>query len=105
MAIDTYSGVLEAYWEQGWEGFIGYSVQIEGQPGPSFLQNGDYLTIYAADGHILWEGTIELVSRRNEQHSLHMGIWADTKQAGLTYDQWVRWFVHQPPLRATIRRA
>lgn len=100
--MTTYHGYLEAYWEQGWEGRIEYALAIEGESHPFFLTTGQHLTIYAADGGVLWQGRLRFVGRGREQHDLRSGIWADVKQEGVPYGQWIAWFVHQPPLRATL---
>lgn len=98
-----YTGVLEAYWEQGWEGRVEYALYIEGMGAPFFLANGQRLTIYAQDGSVLWAGVVRLAPRKwRENHNLPSGIWAYEKQAGLSYAQWIAWFVHKPPLRATV---
>lgn len=99
----SYDGLLEAYWEQGWEGRIEYALFIEGQSAPLFLVNGQRLTIHAEDGSVLWSGVVRLVRRKwREQHNLPSGIWSYEKQAGVSYALWIAWFVHIPPLRATV---
>ncbi len=101
--LRRYAGELEAYWEQGWEGRVEYALFIEGLGAPFVLANGQRLTIYAEDGSVLWSGAVCLVRRKwREQHHLASGIWAYEKQAGLSYAQWLAWFVHDPPLRATV---
>lgn len=100
MAI--HHGALEAYWEQGWEGRIEYALAIEGQSHPFFLTTGQHLTIYGEDGDVLWQGLLRFVSRGREQHHLPTGIWAFEKQRGVPFDQWLGWFLHDPPLRATV---
>lgn len=98
-----YAGVLEAYWEQGWEGRVEYALFVEGLGAPFFLATGQRLTIYTEDGGVLWAGVVRLVRRKwREQHNLSFGIWSYEKQAGLSYAQWMAWFVHDPPLRATV---
>jgi len=100
--MPIYHGQLEAYWEQGWEGRIEYALAITGGDAPFFLCTGQYLTIYTADDHILWQGRLHFVSRGRERHKLNFGIWADAKQQGVPYARWIAWFVQQPPLRAMV---
>lgn len=100
--MTVYDGELHAYWEQGWEGRIEYALAIEGQPHPFFLAKGQHLTIYAEDGSVLWQGVLRFVSRGREQHHLPTGIWTFEKQRGVPYGQWLGWFLHDPPLRATV---
>jgi len=98
-------GALEAYWEQGWEGRIEFSLQVERQERPNiFLQNGQRLTIYSVDDQILWSGTLDFIRRNTwlDQHKLKAEIWAYTKQRGVSYAQWMEWFWHEPPLKATL---
>jgi hypothetical protein len=102
MTIKILEGELEAYWEQGWEGRVEYSLYVQGAAGPLFLESGQHLSIFSPDGSILWEGKLEFVSRKNEQHNLPLEIWSDIKQKGLDYSQWMEWFTHQPPLRAKL---
>lgn len=100
--MSDYHGCLEAYWEQGWEGRIEYSLAVDGWSHPFILVDGQYLTIFAPDGAVLWQGWLHFVGRGRERHRLPTGIWAYTKQKGLSYGQWMAWFLHQPPLRATV---
>ncbi|MDQ1300540.1 MAG: hypothetical protein QG637_458 [Chloroflexota bacterium] len=97
-----YNGHLEAYWEQGWEGRIEYALAVAGRPSPFFLSPGQHLTIFAPDDRILWQGRLRFVGRGREQHNLPIGIWADSKQAGVPYGRWIAWFIQRPPLRATV---
>lgn len=100
---ESYTGVLEAYWEQGWEGRVEYALFTDGLRAPLFLTNGQRLTIYAGDDSVLWSGVVCLVRMKwREAHDLPYGIWSDVKQKGLPYAQWMAWFVHTPPLRATV---
>ena len=51
------TGVLEAYYEQGWEGMVVFSfMPDEGKGLNDFipLQDGQHLTIYAEDKTVLW---------------------------------------------------
>ena len=100
--MKTFEGELEVYWEQGWEGRIEYSLYVKGASKPIFLESGQHLTIYNPGGGILWEGRLEFVSRKNEQHNLPYGIWSDTKQKGVSYLQWMEWFAHKPPYTAKL---
>jgi hypothetical protein len=98
-----YTGILEAYWEQGWEGRVAYALSGEGFDRPLFLANGQRLTIYAEDGSVLWWGVVCLTPRKRwEDHALPYGFWSDVKQKGVPYAQWMAWFVHAPPLRAMV---
>lgn len=100
---NSYEGLLELYWEQGWEGRVEYSLFLEGLRHPLFLENGQRLTIYGEDGSVLWSGVVRFVPRkRREDHDLPYGIWSDMKQAGVSYAQWMAWFAHKPPLQAVV---
>lgn len=97
------TGSLLAYFEQGWEGMIACAFQPDDSSLPFFLQDGQHLTIFAADGATLWSGRLHFVRRRCwEHHNLSAGIWADAKPKGVSYGQWMEWFWRQPPLRAEL---
>jgi hypothetical protein len=79
-------GVLEAYWEQGMEGTIAWSLQDEryispngqcGLKGLHVLKNGDYLKVFndAACKEMLWEGEIRLKAATNLQKGVDPAIW------------------------------
>ena len=103
MANEIYRGVLEAYWEQGWEGRIDFAFQPDDSLHPIFLQNGHRLTILDADGAPLWSGAIQFVARGwRDHHKLDAGIWAYEKQKGMTYAQWMDWFWRKPSLQAIL---
>lgn len=96
-------GELEAYWEQGWEGRVEFAFHFEGNHRPFFLSNGQFLTIYNADGSILFSGEIDFVRRRFfDNHRLDANIWAPVKQKGVSYADWMDWFWRQPPLKAKL---
>jgi hypothetical protein len=97
-------GYLESYWEQGWEGRIEFALQVDEINQPVFLENGQHLTIYGTDEQVLWSGRIKFARRRWwDRHKLAAGIWAWTKQKGVSYAQWMEWFWHKPPLQAELR--
>lgn len=99
-------GTLLAYWEQGWEGRIEFAFQAEGANTPTFLKNGDRLTIFAEDGTAVWSGKIQWVRRRFwDRHQLDAGIWSYQKQNGVSYNQWLAWFWCKPPLKASLEVA
>jgi len=101
--VSSYSGHLEAYWEQGYEGRIEYSLYVEGLGHPHFINEGDHLTIYAENGSTLWAGKLHFVPiRSRETHSLPYGIWASSRPYNVSYQQWLAWFTHKPPLKATL---
>jgi hypothetical protein len=101
--MSAMTGHLLAYFEQGWEGMIAYAFQPDDAERPVFLQSGQRLSIFAADGTTLWAGRLHFVRRRWwDQHNLSAGIWADVKQKGVSYEQWMEWFWRQPPLRAAL---
>lgn len=101
--MEKHEGCLEAYFETGWDGQVAYALSIEGLDHPFLLENGQRLTIYAEDGSILWSGTLRFVTRRwRDKHNLPYGIWSNVKQAGVSYAQWMEWFLHKPPLKATV---
>lgn len=111
--MEIVRGTLHAYWEQGFEGWIAYTLlRDRGDLPPTasrvlWLQDGQLLRIFEPTGGLLWEGTIELVPRRRflfftEQHELHAGIWNDRTQQGVPYRTWIGWFWHDPPLRAEL---
>ena len=97
-------GKLEAYWEQGGEGSIEFALQIDGDPGPFFLESGQELTIYRDNGEILWSGTLKFVkvNRWFDKHKLSAKIWSWNKQKGVSYADWMEWFWHKPPLNAKL---
>ncbi len=101
--VRKYEGHLFAYWEHGWEGKVLYALAIAGLDRPFFLESGQRLTIFSEDGSILWSGILCFVKRRWwDQHNLPHGIWSDEKQAGVSYAQWMAWFVREPPLKAIV---
>lgn len=98
-------GELEAYWEQGWEGRIAFAFHTTGQTKPFFLQNGHRLTIYDHRDKVLWSGEINLVKRGDlDRHNLDAEIWSECKQKGVSYQNWMAWFWHKPPLKARLIR-
>ncbi len=96
------NGVLEAYWEQGWEGRIEYcffpdSAKQQTSRGPQFIKEGQYLRIFAPDGAILWSGKIRFKYRKKwlffyQRHELPNEIWHDLTQKGVPYKDWIAWF-------------
>ena len=110
MTTHMLNGHLVAFWEQGMEGRIDYAFQPEGTNDISsliWLADGHHLKIYNSDYTVLWEGEINLVSRRRfglfyEQHDLENKIWNDLKQKGIPYKEWIAWFWHKPPLKAQL---
>ena len=100
------TGVLEAYYEQGWEGMIVFSFMPDEGKGLNDLiplQDGQHLTIYAEDKTVLWSGKIHFVKRGFfDKHKLSAGIWSDSKQEGVSYADWMDWFWRKPPLKATL---
>lgn len=98
-------GHLEAYWEQGMEGCIEYAFWVDEEDRLIFLSNGQFLRIFQ-DDQLLWEGTIEFVSRhgwfRSQQHHLPNPIWNDHTQKGVAYAKWIAWFWHTLKLRAEL---
>lgn len=98
-------GTLEAYWEQGWEGRIEYAFAPDVRlPHPLFLAQGDHLTIWSAQGAVLWQGDIDFVSVRwwDRRPPDPIQVWAYTKQRGVRYADWLLWFWQRPPLRAML---
>ena len=96
-------GHLEAWWEQGMEGRIEYALAVKDINHPIFLENGQRLIIFAPDGRELWSGRLHFVARKHrEKHNLDSGIYAYTKQYGVSYAQWMDWFNHKPPLEAQV---
>ena len=104
--MKTLTGVLEAYYEQGWEGMIVFSFMPDEGKGLNDLiplQDGQHLTIYAEDKTVLWSGKIHFVKRGFfDKHKLSAGIWSDSKQEGVSYADWMDWFWRKPPLKATL---
>ena len=97
------NGVLEAYYESGWDGQIAFAFQFEGNKTPFFLTNGQILTIYDNEGKMLWHGKIQFVKREIfDNHKLKANIWSDTKQKHVAYGDWLDWFWRQPPLKARL---
>ena len=97
-------GELEAYWEQGWEGRIAFAFHALNQTKPLFLQNGHQLTIYDHRDKVIWSGEINLVKLGAlDRHNLDAEIWSGSKQKGVSYQNWMAWFWHKPPLKARLR--
>lgn len=104
-------GHIEGYWEQGWEGRIEYVFIPEGgndreeMEAVIFLSKGHCLTIYEKEGEVLWRGEIELVGRswwerlKGSKHN----VWSESKQKGVSYEEWVDWFWQKAPLKAELR--
>ncbi len=107
-APHAYEGHLEAYWEQGWEGRVEYAFTRHDRAGLAalvFLARGDLLTIYDPAGGVRWSGAIELVRRGwFSRAPRELTMWNEFTQRGVAYADWIRWFVHRPPLAATLRR-
>lgn len=98
-------GELEAYWEQGGEGRIAFAFRAPGQTTPILLQNGHRLTLYDHRDKVLWSGEVHLVKRGDlDRHTLDAEIWSDSKQKGVSYQNWMAWFWHKPPLKARLIR-
>lgn len=104
LTLKKYERVLDAYWEQGWEGRIEYALAVEGLDRPFFfLENGQRLTLYAEDGSVLWSGVLCFVRRRWwDRRRPPSGVWSEVKPVGVSYARWMEWFAHQPPLRAPV---
>lgn len=97
-------GHLEAYWEQGWEGRIEYAFAPDGGSAqPLFLKSGDRLTIRDPQGGLLWQGVVDLVPVRwwDRRPPDPIQVWSYERQRGVSYADWVQWFWHRPPLRAS----
>lgn len=96
-------GSLLAYWEQGRAGRIAFAFQPDDSDRPIFLENGQRLTILDENGSTPWTGTIKYVSIKLwDRHRLDAGIWADFKQANVSYADWMAWFWHQPLFQAQL---
>lgn len=101
-------GHIEGYWEQGWEGRIEYVfVAEEGnniREKTIFLSKGHYLRIYNEEGKIIWEGGIELVGKSwwESFKESKLSIWSESKQKGVSYEQWIEWFWQKTPLKAEM---
>jgi hypothetical protein len=106
-------GRLHAYWEQGMEGRIDYTLEPDdpedrwGGMRPIPIRNGQFLRIFADDGRLLWAGEIKFRLRRRwlffyEKHDLPNGIWNDWTQEGVPYGTWIAWFWQRPSLHAEL---
>ncbi len=75
-----------------------------------FLTSGDYLLVFGQDGAILWQGRLRFVPSRinyllfQDRHNLQNSVWSTSKQAGVSYADWVGWFWSQPRLKAQFQR-
>ena len=101
-------GHIEGYWEQGWEGRIEYVfVPEEGsnvREPMIFLTKGQRLTIYDKEGKILWRGEIELVGKSwwESFKDSKLSVWSESKQKGVSYEEWIDWFWQKAPLKAEL---
>jgi len=105
----VWNGTLEAFREQGYEGLVRFAVAPD-EPErdvhfPVFIEAGDELEIFAANGRVVWRGTIAPAKPRlwDRRHRSD-GLWSETRQAGVSYRNWMDWFNHDPPLRARLTR-
>ncbi len=102
------AGTLVGYWEQGWEGRIEYAFQPDDSDDtnnsvPMILKNGHELRIFDEDGETVWQGVIDLKKRGwKDRPSGENKVWNDSMQKGVTYQQWLGWFCHQPALKAEL---
>ena len=94
------NGTLLAYYEQGWNGRIEFFFQPDDSKEFVPLQNGQHLTLFDEDGKTLWSGKIELVKRGF--FDKHKYVWANSKQKGVSYSQWLTWYWTLPPLQAQL---
>jgi protein-S-isoprenylcysteine O-methyltransferase Ste14 len=94
------NGTLLAYYEQGWHGRIEFYFQPDDSKEFIPLQNGQLLTIFDEDGKLLWSGKIELAKRGLFDN--HKYVWANSKQKGVSYGQWLTWYWTLPPLQAQL---
>jgi protein-S-isoprenylcysteine O-methyltransferase Ste14 len=97
------NGTLLAYYEQGWDGRIEFFFQPDDSQEFIPLKNGQFLTIFDEEGKMLWSGRIELVKR--EFFDWHKYVWANSKQKGVSYSQWMTWYWTLPPLQAQLELA
>ncbi len=84
------NGTLLAYYEQGWHGRIEYFFQPDDSPQYIPLQDGQLLTLFDEDGKTIWSGKIELVKK--DFFDSHKYVWANLKQKGVSYAQWLNWY-------------
>lgn len=71
---------------------------------PIFLENGHHLTIFGANDEVLWSGFLQFVKKSQwfDRHTLEADIWSYVKQKGVSYADWMAWFWHKPPLKASL---
>ncbi len=107
--MQTFFGVLEAYYEQGYEGRIEYALwpdnHVELKSNfPLLLDSGDDLKIFDVNNNLLWQGTLNFVPRRYwlDCPKKNILIYAETKQNGVNYADWLSWFYYSPPLKAEL---
>jgi hypothetical protein len=97
-------GLLEGFWETGTEGVL-WALEEEpfkGYDGLHILENGDELTVFNADGSVLWKGVIDLEYESgymnfplNPQYGQQaaLGYWVHGCQRGFAIDDWAYMFM------------
>ena len=126
---NTFEGWLDAYIEQGMEGFAEWSVYDKSyggnkhggwdQAGTVFFQDGDELTVFGRDGQPIWAGLIhkqEAGPGKAYDRTGHLGevglmwkerrywpccTWIPREVDGPT---WVGWFYQRPRMSARLIR-
>ena len=110
-APQVITGLLEGFWETGTEGVL-WALEEEpfkGYEGLHILENGDELTVFNADGSVLWKGVIDLEYETgyrnfplNPQYGQQaaLGYWVHGCQRGFAIDDWAYMFMgphcHEP---------
>lgn len=104
----TITGTVTGHWEQGWEGRILWALEPDTPsdwPIPLADFFGDELTLFAADGSVLWSGILRPIYSYGflGLRRVHPGDGHWFPQ-GTSLQQWRTWLTQLPQLRAAIRR-
>ena len=94
-------GWISTYWAQGMEGEVWFIFQDERyasgdqwqMEGLHQIAPGQHLTIFDAQGQVLWRGLLKL--RKQGWFGRHTLVPPEVGE-----ERWEAWFRHSPPLRA-----
>lgn len=119
--MERYGGVINQFFETGTEGFMWVLEKdgFEGYDALVFIQEGDYLKVFAEDGSVAFEGEIvpdqeagwmEYPLNPGNGQPSALGFWIHWTQKGWEPDKWAELFFNEhlkkghKPLRAELIR-